>query len=115
MIISGINEVINDRVRYANNMAKKNAVKSGFENHISNVANSSNTAKTTSLSSGNIVIHGIFGETDSEGYTVVGAWGDAQTGTSTTVYKPADFDESNPVYRVSSSMGFIWKCYGKRC
>lgn len=69
MIISGINEVINDRVRYANNMAKKNAVKSGFENHISNVANSSNTAKTTSLSSGNLVIHGIFGETDSEGYT----------------------------------------------
>ena len=54
MIISGINEVINDRVRYANNMAKKNAVKSGFENHISNVANSSNTAKTTSLSSGNL-------------------------------------------------------------
>ncbi len=107
MIISGINEVINDRVRYANNMAKKNAVKSGFENHISNVANSSNIAKTTSLSSGNLVIHGIFGETDSEGYTVVGAWGDAQTGTSTTVYKPADFDESNPVYRVK-----IWDSYG---
>jgi len=56
---------------------------------------------------GNIVIYGIFGETDSEGYTVVGAWGDAQTGTSTTVYKPADFDESNPVYRVK-----IWDSYG---
>ena len=53
------------------------------------------------------MIHGIFGETDSEGYTVVGAWGDAQTGTSTTVYKPADFDESNPVYRVK-----IWDSYG---
>ncbi len=26
------------------------------------------------------------------------AWGDPQTGTSTTVYKPADFDKNNPIY-----------------
>lgn len=28
----------------------------------------------------------------------MGAWGNAVTGTSTTVYKPQDFDENNPVY-----------------
>lgn len=48
-----------------------------------------------------IVLHGIYGETDSEtGATVVGAWGDAVAGTSTTVYRPKDFDVNHPVYQM---------------
>lgn len=107
MLISGINGRINYIMGCESNIVKKTAGKTDFENYISNAANSNNTAKTTSVSSGNLVLHGIFGETDSEGYTVVGAWGDARAGTSTTVYKPADFDESNPVYRVK-----IWDSQG---
>ncbi len=104
MSITGINGAINYTMGYTNNTVKENTTKSSFENHISNLANSNNT---TNISSGNLVLHGIFGETDSEGYTVVGAWGDARTNTSTTVYKPADFDESNPVYCVK-----IWDSQG---
>lgn len=104
MSITGINGAINYTMGYVNNAVKKNTAKSSFENHISNAANSNNT---TNISSGNLVLHSIFGETDSEGYTVVGAWGDARTNTSTTVYKPANFDENNPVYRVK-----IWDSQG---
>ena len=104
MSITGINGAINYTMGYANNAVKKNTAKSSFENHISNAADSNNT---TNISSGHLVLHGIFGETDSEGYTVAGAWGDARTNTSTTVYKPADFDENNPVYRVK-----IWDSQG---
>ena len=104
MSIAGINKTVNYPMGYVNNAAKKNTAKNDFENHILNASNSNNN---TNISSGNLVLHGIFGETDSEGYTVVGAWGDAQTGTSTTVYKPAGFDESNPVYRVK-----IWDSQG---
>ena len=46
----------------------------------------------------NIVIHGFMGKKTEAGDTVVGAWGNAITGTSTTVYKPQNFDENNPVY-----------------
>lgn len=46
----------------------------------------------------NIAIHGLMGEKTETGDTVVGAWGNAVTGTSTTVYKPHNFDENNPVY-----------------
>lgn len=55
----------------------------------------------------NLVLHGRKGETDAEGKTVVSAWGNAITGTSTTVYKPKDFDENDPVYRVK-----IWDADG---
>ena len=105
MSITEINKAINNySMRYTNNATKKNTAKSGFQKHISNVSNSNNT---TNISSGNLVTHGIFGETDSEGYTVVGAQGDARTGTSTTAYNPTDFDQSNPVYRVK-----IWDSQG---
>lgn len=55
----------------------------------------------------NLVLHGFKGEKDAEGKTVVGAWVNAVTGTSTTVYKPADFDENAPVYQVK-----IWDAEG---
>lgn len=58
-------------------------------------ADSVNSVASTSQ---HLVIHGIMGEKTENGDTVVGAWGDAIAGTSTTVYKPKDFDEDNPVY-----------------
>ncbi len=70
---------------YHNNKAVPKAGTKSFENTVAN------TNK-------NIVIHGIMGEKTEAGDTVVGAWGNAITGTSTTVYKPQDFDENNPVY-----------------
>ena len=39
----------------------------------------------------NIVIHGFMGEKTETGDTVVGSWGNAITGISTTVYKPQKF------------------------
>ena len=39
----------------------------------------------------NIVMHGFMGEKTETGDTVVGAWGNATSGTSTTVYKPQIF------------------------
>lgn len=48
----------------------------------------------------NLTIHGLYGQADDNGNTVVGAWGDAVAGTSSTVYKPADFDPENPRYLV---------------
>ena len=53
---------------------------------------------TVAKNTTNIVIHGFMGEKTEAGDTVVGAWGNAVTGTSTTVYKPQNFDENNPVY-----------------
>ena len=55
----------------------------------------------------NMVLHGLMGEKDEEGRTVVGAWGNAITDTSATVYKPADFDENDPVYLVK-----VWDAEG---
>lgn len=106
MAVIGMNEIASNSTGYVNinNTTKKNTVKSNFENHISNAVNS--TMKTTNIPS-RLVIHGIFGETDSNGNTVVGAWGDPQTGTSTTVYKPADFDKNNPIYFIK-----IWDSQG---
>ncbi len=43
-----------------------------------------------------------------EGEECVGAWASVQTGISTSVYKPADFSEDNPYYRVK-----IWKDDGE--
>ena len=70
---------------YHNNRAVQKAGTKSFENAVVN--------NTT-----NIVIHGFMGEKTEAGDTVVGAWGNAVTGTSTTVYKPQNFDENNPVY-----------------
>lgn len=39
-----------------------------------------------------------------EGEECIGAWASVQTGMTTSVYKPADFSEDNPFYRVK-----IWK------
>ncbi len=50
----------------------------------------------------NLVLHGVSEEMKEQGYTSVGSWADVQTGNSTSVYKPADFDESNPVYLVKT-------------
>lgn len=50
----------------------------------------------------NLVLHGVSEEMKEQDYTSVGAWADARTGNSTSVYKPADFDESNPVYLVKT-------------
>lgn len=41
-------------------------------------------------------------ETDETGAKAVSAWADLESGTSTTVYKPQDFDPANPVYRVKT-------------
>lgn len=70
---------------YHNNKAVQKAGTKSFGNTVVN-----NTS--------NIVIHGLMGEKTEAGDTVVGAWGNAITGTSTTVYKPQSFDENNPVY-----------------
>lgn len=45
-----------------------------------------------------LVLHGVSDEMKAQGYVSVGAWADARTGVSTTIYKPQDFDENNPVY-----------------
>lgn len=70
---------------YRNNKVTPKAGTKGFRN-------------TTVNSTTNTVIHGFMGEKTETGDTVVGAWGNAITGTSTTVYKPQNFDENNPVY-----------------
>lgn len=43
-------------------------------------------------------LHGLHGSTTEDGSQVVGAWADAVAGTSTTVYKPVDFNPEEPVY-----------------
>ncbi len=50
----------------------------------------------------NLVLHGVSEEMKEQGYTSVGSWADARTGNSTSVYKPDDFDENNPVYLVKT-------------
>ncbi len=50
----------------------------------------------------NLVLHGVSEEMKEQGYTSIGSWADARTGNSTSVYKPADFDESNPIYLVKT-------------
>jgi len=107
MAISELNRAVYAQTGYGNYKAKKGTSENNFINHMVDMANSGGTVKSTNGSSGNIVLHGVFGETDSEGYTVVGAWGDAQNGTSSTVYKPPGFDKNNPVYRVK-----IWDAQG---
>lgn len=63
-----------------------NKTQSGsFKNAMNNV---SSTGKTIQL----------HGSVDCDGNKVIGAWGDAVAGTSTTVYKPADFDPNEPKY-----------------
>ncbi len=70
---------------YHNGRAVQKAGTKSFEDTMAN-----NTA--------GIVIHGLMGEKTETGDTVVGGWGNAVTGTSSTVYKPQNFDENNPVY-----------------
>lgn len=63
-----------------------NKTQSGsFQNAMNNV---SSTGKTIQL----------HGSVDCDGNKVIGAWGDAVAGTSTTVYKPTDFDPNEPKY-----------------
>lgn len=62
--------------------------------------------KAVNKSQGN-VIHGLWGEKNQEGDTVVGAWTDASANTSVTVYRPENFDEKNPVYKMK-----IWDSEG---
>lgn len=45
----------------------------------------------------NLVLHGASDEMKAQGYVSVGSWADVRTGISTSVYKPKDFDENNPV------------------
>ncbi len=71
---------------YHHNRAARKAGTKSFENIVEN-----NTA--------NIVIHGFMGEKTETGDTVAGAWGNAVTGTSVTVYKPQNFDKDNPAGR----------------
>lgn len=52
-----------------------------------------------------LILHGIAETVDGE--TRVGAWADAVSNTSVTVYQPADFDENNPVYHMK-----IWDADG---
>lgn len=75
---------------YQNNRVTPKAGEKNFGNTVNNVAGTSS----------NLVLHGIKGEKNENGDTVVGAWADAIAGTSATVYKPQDFDENNPVYRM---------------
>ena len=57
-----------------------------------------NTMCTVESSGKSIQIHGLYGSVDENGSQVVGGWGDAIAGTSTTVYKPANFNPAEPVY-----------------
>lgn len=80
---------------YTNNKAAQTVQGAGFSNQLNNTVN-----RTPSLT--------LYGSVDGEtGDTVIGAWVNAQSGISTTVYKPQDFDENNPVYRVK-----IWDADG---
>lgn len=62
--------------------------------------------KAVNKSQGN-VIHGLWGEKNQAGDTVVGAWANTSANTSVTVYQPKDFDEKNPVYKMK-----IWDSEG---
>ena len=55
----------------------------------------------------NLVLHVASDEMKAQGYVSVGSWADARTGASTSVYKPKDFDENNPVYLMK-----IWDAEG---
>ncbi len=71
----------------------------GYQNNrVIQKAGTKSFANTAVNSIANIVIHGFMGEKTETGDTVVGAWGNAITGTSTTVYKSQNFEEKNPVY-----------------
>nr|WP_300807122.1 hypothetical protein [uncultured Acetatifactor sp.] len=68
----------------------------GMSNHYSGYRNNRVTQKAGTKSFGNIAvnntasteIHGFMGEKTETGDTIVGAWGNVITGTSTTVCKP---------------------------
>lgn len=62
------------------------------------VGNFKNTMSAVETSGKSIQLHGLYGSTTEDGSQVVGAWADAVAGTSTTVYKPADFNPEEPVY-----------------
>lgn len=75
-----------------NSMASQKAGDCGFGDTVRNAA--------ANHTSNHLVLHGFKGEKTENGDTVVGAWGDAIAGASATVYKPQDFDENDPVYRI---------------
>ncbi len=64
----------------------------------SNVNSKDTDAVSNQGVTGNFELHGVLEELKEEGYVSVGAWVDARTGTSISVYKTPDFDENNPVY-----------------
>lgn len=67
-------------------------------NRVSNTSSNGDfqTAMTKASHSPNTIM--LHGSVDCDGNKVIGALGDAVSGVSTTVYKPADFDDENPAY-----------------
>ncbi len=97
MNVNGIGAAYGYAARQSRPATKADRPK-GFGNAVNEAAN---TQK-------GMVLHGVFGSIDEEtGDKVIGAWADGRTGTSTTVFRPADFNEANPIYKVK-----IWDAQG---
>ena len=79
------------------NTRNKAQPSSGFSNVMGNRATG-----ITGTSKAPITLH--YQNDAEEGEECIGAWASVQTGMTTSVYKPADFSEDNPYYRVK-----IWK------
>lgn len=79
---------------YETKRIQKDTSRKDFETQMGNITNTQN-----------LVLHG-FADADN-GEKAIGAWADAQTGISVTVYKPQNFDEENPIYHVK-----IWDADG---
>lgn len=94
MNINGINGSYHNP--YSTSSIKGNTSGGNFSEKVGNAS----TYHTPSLT--------LYGSVDGEtGDKVIGAWANARSGISSTVYKPQDFDETNPVYRVK-----IWDAEG---
>lgn len=96
MGIGAINGM-NNGYRYQNNAKKSGNATDSFNDVLGG-------ATVTCSSVPGLVLH-MSKEGDAE--KSIGSWADAISGKSITVYKPADFDENNPVYRVK-----IWDTDG---
>ena len=79
---------------------KNNNVAGDFKNSINN------NGYTVTESSG-LTLH--YKKVAEDGSRCLSSWVDARTGINTAVYKPADFDENNPEYRVE-----IWDKNGNK-
>lgn len=82
---------------YQNNVKKSGNVTGSFDDVLGGTT-------MTCSSTPELVLH-MSKEGDAE--KSIGCFADAISGKSVTVYKPADFDENNPVYHVK-----IWDTYG---